>query len=62
MSAGAFGSLLLDTAQHYTDKVIDYSNQKNFNRQEQNNFVKNQNMLYQLGQQATEKAESPNKP
>ena len=51
MSAGAFGSLLLDTAQHYTDKVIDYSNQKNFNRQEQNNYVKNQNFLYQLGQQ-----------
>lgn len=51
MSAGAFGSLLLDTAQHYTDKVIDYSNQKNFNRQEQNNYKKNQNMLYQLGQQ-----------
>ncbi len=51
MSAGAFGSLLLDTAQHYTDKVIDYSNQKNFNRQEQNNYVKNQNLLYQLGQQ-----------
>lgn len=51
MSAGAFGSLLLDTAQHYTDKVIDYSNQKNFNRQAQNNYVKNQNLLYQLGQQ-----------
>lgn len=56
MSAGAFGSLLLDTAQHYTDKVIDYSNQKNFNRQEQSNFVKNQNMLYQLGQQAQRNA------
>lgn len=51
MSAGAFGSLLLDTAQHYTDKVIDYSNQKNFNRQAQRNYVKNQNLLYQLGQQ-----------
>lgn len=51
MSAGAFGSLLLDTAQHYTDKTLDYYNKKNFFRQDQRNYVKNQNMLYQLGQQ-----------
>ena len=51
MSAGAFGSLLLDTAQHYTDKTLDYYNKKNFFRQDQRNYVKNQNLLYQLGQQ-----------
>lgn len=51
MSAAAMGSLLVDTAQHYTDKMIDYSNQKNFNRQAQSNYEKNQNALYRYGQQ-----------
>lgn len=51
MALNALGSLAVDTAQHYTDKLIDYSNQKNFNRQAQANYVKNQNMLAQLGQQ-----------
>lgn len=50
-STASMGSLLVDTAQHYTDKMIDYSNQKNFNRQAQADYQKNQNALYQLGQQ-----------
>ena len=50
-SQASMGSLLVDTAQHYTDKMIDYSNQKNFNRQAQADYRKNQNALYQLGQQ-----------
>ena len=45
MSAGAFGSLLLDTAQHYTDKTLDYYNKKNFFRQDQRNYVKNHPLL-----------------
>ena len=41
-SQASMGSLLVDTAQHYTDKMIDYSNQKNFNRQAQADYRKNQ--------------------